>query len=747
MFRSTISRSSRAVFATVLGVGLLAAVPAAGAAPGTTSRAAQAGAPTALGDNGPFSATASGSLLTLAVPALSPAILPQTDIDLAHSEAAADSDADLDAGQDGPQRTAALAATTGGTELLDTELDLATTTATAPEDEAHDDVLVEIPENPLLGLDLIRTSAAASWAGDLECVASETPLSIADQVLADLTVLEPAPGQSVVELETDPVEGAVNTEAETRLASIDGPGADQRAVLARATSSITSANVLNGLAGEGSAIRVEVVQAPDLTAQASGLPGGADVTGEQPEVDVYLGDTLITLDAWNQTEDATITELTLGDLINLGDASLVADLLTDLGLDPLIPVGQPAEDALKEALAALQPVVRISMPYDEDIAADGTSASAVASLLRIEVLAPDAVGAGEPLADVLNQILAALTADVTQPLLQLDLAPISVEAVAPAGGIDCGGDSTNPLRELNKHASATEVAPGGTFDYTISVPNRGPCALTEVVVTDTITGPAGFEVIDTEPDATVSGGTVTFDVGNLAVNETRDLVITVKVPADAPDGATFDDVVQAQGVCDGRPVSEEDRLDDVPTVRTDFTGPCSVQYSNKDASHEQVTPGETFSYYVHVYNTGSEPCTQVAVTDTLDDRVTFVSCTDGCDNSGQAVTWTIASLAGGSSQTLAVVVQVHDDATGTLANVALIDPANADSVTVRSAGPVVGGSSVVKEPAPAVRGRSAAPLPGSSSLPKTGGAVPLALAAILAAGALGLQALRRRSGA
>src|SRR3546814_11792644 len=68
--------------------------------------------------------------------------------------------------------------------------------------------------------------------------------------------------------------------------------------------------------------------------------------------------------------------------------------------------------------------------------------------------------------------------------------------------------------------------PAGTFDYNISVPNRGECTITDLVVTDTITGPAGFEVVGTEPDATVSGGTVTFNIGDLAPNQTVNLTIT-----------------------------------------------------------------------------------------------------------------------------------------------------------------------------------------------------------------------------
>src|SRR5690606_35947950 len=238
------------------------------------------------------------------------------------------------------------------------------------------------------------------------------------------------------------------------------------------------------------------------------------------------------------------------------------------------------------------------------------------------------------------------------------------------------------------------------------------CTITDLVVTDTITGPAGFEVVGTEPDATVSGGTVTFNIGDLAPNQTVNLTITVRVPDDAPDGATFDDVVNAAGSCDGTPVQQDDRLDDIPTVRRNFDGPCSVEFSNKDASHIEVRPGQTFSYYVHAFNSGEEPCTDVEIVDTLDDRLSFVSCNRGCTNEGQTVRWNLDSIAGGSSVILSVVVQVDDDATGTLANVAVIDPGNGDPTTVRTTGPVISLTSIIKDPTPASRG------PGN--LPRTG---------------------------
>ena len=182
-----------------------------------------------------------------------------------------------------------------------------------------------------------------------------------------------------------------------------------------------------------------------------------------------------------------------------------------------------------------------------------------------------------------------------------------------------------------------------------------------------------------------------------------------------PNGATFDDVVTASGTCDGRPVTEDDRVDDIPVVRDNFTGGCNVQFSNKDASHIQVFPGETFSYYVHAFNSGAEPCTNV------DDhrharRPGLVRLVQQELHARPAnkVTWKLATLGAGSSAILSVVVQVDEDATGILENAAVITPENGPPTTVSTRGPVIGPDSIPKDPAPASR----------RPLPKTGGILP-----------------------
>ncbi|MBA2279987.1 MAG: hypothetical protein H0W25_01950, partial [Acidimicrobiia bacterium] len=97
-----LSRSSRSMLAVALVGGLVASL---GVAPAQAAPAAPT-APTPLVAAGPFSADADASLLRIDLPALSPPVLPQTNVDVGRSQASTDSDGDLDGGDAGAQRTA-----------------------------------------------------------------------------------------------------------------------------------------------------------------------------------------------------------------------------------------------------------------------------------------------------------------------------------------------------------------------------------------------------------------------------------------------------------------------------------------------------------------------------------------------------------------------------------------------------------------------------------------------------------------
>lgn len=120
---------------------------------------------------------------------------------------------------------------------------------------------------------------------------------------------------------------------------------------------------------------------------------------------------------------------------------------------------------------------------------------------------------------------------------------------------DCQAE--DPLRNVTKTASQETVAPGDTFDYTITIPNASEtCTLDPVRVEDSITGPAGSAITGTLPPAdTITGLNVTWNnVGPIAPGETVVLTIGVQVPDNAPDGALYSENLRVTSECDGRPV-------------------------------------------------------------------------------------------------------------------------------------------------------------------------------------------------
>lgn len=707
-------RSSRALIAGLSLTALVAGLgaPGASAAPSTPAAPQAPAAPAAFDPARPFSAAANASLLKLdlgAVAGTPAALLPLTRVDIANSSVAADSDGDVSDDETGNQRTGAAASTLGQTTLLGAPLNLSSNVATAPPSESNEDVLLPLNLAPIATLPLVRTTATANWISDTECVSSDEPLSFADQTLADLDLLGLGGAQSVASIEPDPTDGAIDTEVATALPSNGQPN-DGRNVQASVATRLAGLNVLNGILGAGSLIEVRVLQNANYTAVASGTPGGAQIIGEDPIVQLLIGGNVV-------------AQVTAGQ-------APAEEALIDLGLTDLF-------GALDPLLALVQPVVRVSVPLTKNVAADGTSASVSGALLHLEILTPQPTGPLAPVLELLTDLLANLGLDFTQPLLSLDLAPFSASATAPAGGLFCGTDDTNPL-EVQKVNSGPAI-PGSTFDYTIAVGNVGDCTLNPVRVEDTLLGPAGTTIVSTEPAGAqvspVNGGfrVVWDNVGPIAPDGRTTLRIRVSVPANAQIGSNYSDTVTSSATCDGRPVTRTDQIDE-PHVISPPGGPCNINGSNKAKSHTEVYPGESFVYFINVFNAGGEACTDAVVTDAIDPRLTFEACSDSCTVDGRNVRWNLGTLAPGQSLTLRLQVKVNLGATGELANAAVIDTAQTPEKPVQVTGPQITTNSVLDRNSPA----------SVPNLARTGGSMPLSVAGILGLLALGFAAVRRR---
>ena len=513
----------------------------------------------------------------------------------------------------------------------------------APPDNAEPVVseLLNLDANPLLSVLLARASAHSKWPGDNACVAPGTPIAEGRSEVVDPQVLTGVGGPAGTALVA--LDNAQGSTVYTRstVGLMDVAGSPNKGVIAESHTQLTAVTLFKGTASE---LTINVVAPPVVTAIATGQPGGASVTYSEPILQIVQA-------------GVVIGELNAADI---NQTIVLPNGILELKLGTLEATTSP----------------------------DGTSAQGTANLLSLTLL-------GAP-----------LPVEVIAPL---SIAAGTVSARVPAGGVVCGGGGgetpgpspDNPLREVHKDASAADVRAGGSFTYTVAVPNRGTCTLTAVKVVDTVTGPAGTTITSTVPPASSTDGLkMTWDdIGPIAPNETKNLVITVKVPESLPAGTVYRNDVVVSAMCDGRAVEQPASISG-PTIYTPGGGGCRVSDSNKAASHKEVTAGETFNYYIHVFNSGDSGCSGVTVKDTLIEDVDFVSCSDSCTNSGKDVAWTIGDLPGGSSKTLVLTVKVGaGGAQGErLPNAADIDTTETGPTRVQTPGPLLSGASVLAGP-------------------------------------------------
>ena len=504
--------------------------------------------------------------------------------------------------------------------------------------------LLNLDANPLLSVLLARASAHSRWPGDNVCVASGTPIAEGRSEVVDPQVLTGVGGPAGTALVA--LNNAQGSTVYTRstVGLIDVAGSANKGVIAESHTQLTALTLFKGTTSE---LTINVVAPPVVTAVATGQPGGASVTYSEPILQIVQAGTVI-------------GELNAADI---NQTVVLPNGILELKLGTLEATTSP----------------------------DGTSAEGTANLLSLTLL-------GAP-----------LPVEVIAPL---SIAAGTVSARVPEGGVVCGGgggggggtpgpDPDNPLREVHKDASAADVRAGGSFTYTVAVPNRGTCTLTAVKVVDTVTGPAGTTITSTVPPATSTDGLkMTWDdIGPIAPNETKTLIINVKVPESIPAGTVYRNDVVVSAMCDGRAVEQPASIQG-PSIYTPGGGGCKVSDSNKAASHKEVTAGETFNYYIHVFNSGDSGCSGVTVTDTLVEDVDFVSCSDSCTNAGKDVTWTIGDLPGGSSKTLILTVKVGAGGSPgeRLPDAADIDTTETSPTRVQTPGPVISEASVLAGP-------------------------------------------------
>lgn len=456
--------------------------------------------------------------------------------------------------------------------LFDNEipLDLSTAEQTAPPDNAEPMVTQLIPLDEASPLLTGSVSESTAWARDpaaVECpdegraTISEGTSTTTNLGILDLSEFEDGMGP-LASVRDNAGQGTLTSTSGTYLGSAGE-------VIAESQAQSAAVNV----AGE---LDIEVLN-PVLTATATGTPGGATVeyTGEVRVNGEKIAGTQkneLSLDALRDVL-LPLDEQALNELFGPLDENVVNPLLDPLAEAlPLLDgealtgetlVGLIDDGAIKlDELSFLKPTVWVTAGQLENVeeAADGTRAAGEVKTVRVEL-----------------NIVSTL-AETEVPIFTFHLMPLSAEANAPAGGLNCGDAADDdPFRNLRKDASTAVVAPGDTFDYTITVPNDADCTVTDVTVTDVITeGPDGFTITGASDDGQIDGNSVTWTVDAIEPGATESFTLTVQVPTDAQNGDTFTDEVTAEGDCDGVPATGQFLLPDIPRVETGGAAPDSL---------------------------------------------------------------------------------------------------------------------------------------------------------------------------
>lgn len=215
-------------------------------------------------------------------------------------------------------------------------------------------------------------------------------------------------------------------------------------------------------------------------------------------------------------------------------------------------------------------------------------------------------------------------------------------APSASSGANCSTVNTG-LIQASKSMPA-EVSLGDTFTYTINV--TPSACVGNVVVTETI--PAGASFVSSDPQGSASGGTVTWNLGDLDAGAAKVIKVTVK--ADKEGTLASCATIKADPrVCAKTVVGR-------PQLAIEKSGPADAAL------------GADIAYSIVVKNIGTAVAKGVVVTDKVPAGLGGV----------REVPFTVGDLAPGASKTIPITLKAAER--GKFCNVAVATAANAPSV-------------------------------------------------------------------
>ncbi|HSL45573.1 MAG TPA: DUF11 domain-containing protein, partial [Anaerolineales bacterium] len=191
-----------------------------------------------------------------------------------------------------------------------------------------------------------------------------------------------------------------------------------------------------------------------------------------------------------------------------------------------------------------------------------------------------------------------------------------------------------PSADLSLDKSVSNSSPlyGSNITFTLNVSNAGPDPAGDVVVVDVI--PGGFTYVSDNDGGAYNPGTGLWMVGNLAVDQTKSLTITVTV--NAMGSHTNDAEVSASSLIDPDSTPNNDSQDEddddsvtVTPIPGDPTWLNKTLVGSNEASttNPVVAIGEIVTYQVRV-DVPSGVFPNVQLVDTMERGLSFMDCVD-----------------------------------------------------------------------------------------------------------------------
>ncbi|MFQ5595857.1 MAG: hypothetical protein ACE5HA_17055, partial [Anaerolineae bacterium] len=250
-------------------------------------------------------------------------------------------------------------------------------------------------------------------------------------------------------------------------------------------------------------------------------------------------------------------------------------------------------------------------------------------------------------------------------LVTLDISAGVIDSVVgnlgDASSVAVCGSVFAPTAEADLAVTKTDspdpVLAGASLTYNLTVTNNGPSDATGVTLTDTLPPETSFDsATPSQGSCSEAAGTITCDLGNLAVDASATIEVVVTVDPATAHGTILTNSAEVSGNEVDPDLSNNTATEETEVIRQE----ADLAVTKTD-SPDPVLAGDNLTYTLTVTNNGPSDATGVTLADALPAEVAFVSATPSqgtCSEVAGAITCDLGDLAVDASATIEVVVTV-----------------------------------------------------------------------------------------